>query len=75
MNAIERAAARAAELTDRPNQPWAALTELLNGTQGPSVTREQIWNWRRRRVPAHFARRIEKVTGVPAEELCPEVFR
>ena len=45
----------------------AALARELN------VTRQTLYNWQR--VPADYVVQIEKTSGVPREELRPDLFR
>jgi DNA-binding transcriptional regulator YdaS (Cro superfamily) len=50
----------------------AKLTEIRNGEQ---ITAARVWNWvnRDKRAPAEFCPDIEALTGVPCEDLRPDV--
>lgn len=38
------------------------------------VNRQTVYHWTRRGIPANWARAVEYATGVPAEDLRPDVF-
>jgi DNA-binding transcriptional regulator YdaS (Cro superfamily) len=51
----------------------SGLAEKIGGT----VKQQHVWHWlhlSNGRVPAEYCRAIERVTGVPACELRPDVF-
>jgi Bacterial toxin YdaS len=57
-----------------------ALQKAIDRAGGPSafarkvgVSRQSIWNWKR--VPTHRIIQVEWLTGVPREELRPDLYR
>lgn len=60
-----------------------ALQRAIDKVGGPSafakrlaISRQALWKWGRvRRVPADRLVQIERVSGVPREELRPDLYR
>lgn len=53
----------------------AKLAAALSTPEKP-IKQQNVWNWLRRdkKVPPDMAVPIERATGVPRHELCPDVF-
>ena len=62
-----------AEILDRVRGPKGDGTRVQMLVKGLGITSQAIYQWDR--VPPERAKDIERILGIPAEELCPQVFK